>query len=325
LVVCSLCPHRCRIAPGKRGICRVRENREGKLLSLIYGRPAAAHVDPIEKKPLYHFLPGSKAFSVSTIGCNLSCPFCQNHTLSVVSRERLSFYSETVPAKEVVERAEDAGCLHLCFTYSEPTIYYEYMLDMARLAKDSGLTTSMVSNGYIEKGPLEELAPFMDAANIDLKAFKEETYREVLGGKLEPVKKTIRRMKQQGVWVEVTTLVVPQMNDSEQELTAIAEFLADTGTEIPWHVSRFHPCHKRSHLPPTPIETLMTALECGKRAGLKYIYAGNVPGELSESTCCPGCGKVVIARWGFGVGEVNLDPEGNCNHCGNAIDGIFKS
>ncbi|MBN2288330.1 MAG: AmmeMemoRadiSam system radical SAM enzyme [Candidatus Glassbacteria bacterium] len=322
---CSLCPHHCRIAPGQRGICRVRENRDGKLVSLVYGQPAAAHVDPIEKKPLFHFLPGSSAFSVSTVGCNLSCPFCQNHTLSVVERGVPFISTREVPAEEVVRQAEASGCRSLCFTYSEPTVFFEYMLEMARLAKERGLRTNMVSNGYIEKEPLEELAPFMDAANVDLKAFSEKTYREVLGGRLEPVLETIRRMKELGIWLEVTTLVVPEMNDSEQELAAIAGFLAEVGTGIPWHVSRFHPCHQWTHLPPTPLKTLKLALECGKKAGLKYIYTGNVPGEPSESTCCPGCGRIVIERWGFSVRSVHLGPGASCNFCGAAVDGVFDS
>ena len=324
-VLCSLCPHHCKIAPGRRGICRVRENRDGKLVSLVYGQPAAAHVDPIEKKPLFHFLPGSAAFSVSTVGCNLSCPFCQNYTLSVIGRDGPVVATRLVPAEDVVRQTEASGCQSLCFTYSEPTIFFEYMLDMARLAKEHGLKTNMVTNGYMEKEPLEELAPFMDAANVDLKAFRKRTYREVLGGQLEPVLETVKRMKELGIWCEVTTLVVPEMNDSEDELSNIAGFLAETGREIPWHVSRFHPSYKWTHLPSTPLKSLKLAMECGKRAGLKYIYTGNVPGEPSESTCCPGCGKVVIERYGFSVGRIHLGPEGRCSYCGTAVDGIFSA
>jgi len=322
-VLCSLCPHRCKIAPGRRGICRVRENREGTLVSLVFGQPAAMHLDPIEKKPLFHFLPGSRAFSVSTVGCNLSCPFCQNHTLSVVERNLPVVSSRSVPPEEVVRQTEASGCESLCFTYSEPTIFFEYMLEMARLAKERGLKNTMVSNGYIEREPLEELAPYMDGANIDLKAFNDQTYSKILGGRLEPVLETIRSMKGLGIWCEVTTLVVPGMNDTEEELNAIAGFLAGCGPEIPWHVSRFHPSYKWTHLAPTPLKSLALALECGKRAGLKYVYAGNVPGEPSESTCCPGCGKVVIERWGFSVGGLRLEPGGICSYCGTAIDGVF--
>ena len=322
-VTCSLCPHHCKIAPGARGICRVRENRGGKLVSLVYGQPAAAHVDPIEKKPLFHFLPGSTAFSVSTVGCNLSCPFCQNHTLSAGEPAGSGVSDISVPAEDIVRQVETSGCRSLCFTYSEPTIFFEYMLEMARLAKERGLKTNMVSNGYIEKEPLEELAVWMDAANIDLKAFDEKTYRKILGGRLEPVLETIKRMKELGIWCEVTTLVVPEMNDSEEELSAIAGFLAECGPEIPWHISRFHPCYQWTHLPVTPLKTLSLAMECAKRAGLKYVYAGNVPGDLSESTCCPGCGKVVIDRFGFSVRKISLEQDGTCSSCGTAVDGVF--
>ncbi|MEA2064364.1 MAG: AmmeMemoRadiSam system radical SAM enzyme [Gemmatimonadota bacterium] len=324
VVECRLCPHHCRIQPGGRGVCRVRENKDGRLVSMVYGQPAALHADPIEKKPLFHFLPGSSAFSVATLGCNLSCPFCQNYTLSSPGRDDPVVSSRPVPPEEIVSQAEASGCRTLCFTYSEPTVFFEYMLDLARLAKEWDLRTTMVSNGFIEQKPLEELAPWMDAANIDLKAFKEETYRKVLGGKLEPVLETITSMKKLGIWLEVTTLVVPEMNDSEQELGETAAFLARTSENIPWHVSRFHPAKDWAGVRPTGLDKIRLALEAGRREGLKYVYAGNVPGEPSESTICPGCGKTVIERYGFSVGQISLDPGGLCSHCGTIIKGVFE-
>jgi pyruvate formate lyase activating enzyme len=324
-VTCHLCPHRCRIAPGKRGICAVRENRDGVLVSLVYGQLATAHVDPIEKKPLFHFLPGSSAYSVATVGCNLTCPFCQNHTLSLACRRGPDMSGYRVSPEKVVEQALAARCESLCFTYSEPTVFYEYMVDMARPAREKGLKTVIVSNGFIEREPLAELIPLIDGANIDLKAFSGETYRKVLKARLEPVLETIRELHARGVWIEVTTLVVPGMNDSEAELSGIASFLAETGTEIPWHVSRFYPGYRWEDLPATPGSSLLRAMEIGKKMGLKYVYGGNMPGELSENTFCPGCGRMVIERLGFTVRSMHLGPDGRCRSCGAAVDGVFGS
>lgn len=240
-VICGLCPHLCRIQEGKRGICGVRENKKGKLYSLVYGRLDAANLDPVEKKPLYHFLPGSSAFSVATVGCNLSCPFCQNHTLSLGCRNEVLSNSQEVSAEQVIGKALSTGAGSICFTYTEPSVYFEYMRDIALESRYRGLATAMVSNGFIQPEPLEELIPLLDAANIDLKSFREETYRKVIKGSLEPVLKAIEELHGSGVWVEITTLVVPGINDSAEELKEIARFIASVGEEIPWHVSRFHP------------------------------------------------------------------------------------
>ena len=302
----------------------MRENRQGKLVSLVYGKLAASHIDPIEKKPLFHFLPGSSAYSIATVGCNLSCPFCQNHELSLACRDQPGIGGGDTGVEQIVAEAVNSGCKSLCFTYSEPTVFFEYMLDLAVLGQERGLKTSMVSNGFIEPGPLKELSPHMDAANIDLKTFSEETYRKVLKGRLQPVLDTISTLSSLGVWIEVTTLVVPGMNDSEEELKEIAAFIAGLDPEIPWHVSRFYPRNVWSGPEPTPISTLRHALQIGREAGLKYVYTGNVPGEPSESTACPECGQLVIERRGFTVSRLRLEPPGRCSFCKTQIAGVFE-
>ncbi|OGG03809.1 MAG: AmmeMemoRadiSam system radical SAM enzyme [Candidatus Glassbacteria bacterium RIFCSPLOWO2_12_FULL_58_11] len=323
-VECGLCPHHCKIAAGKRGICAVRENRQGRLISLVYGKLAASHIDPIEKKPLFHFLPGSRTYSVATVGCNLSCPFCQNHDLSLAVRRMPQPSGFEARPESVAAEAVASNCRSLCFTYSEPTIFFEYMLDMARPAREQGLKTVIVSNGFIEEEPLKELGPLLDAANIDLKAFSEQTYRRILKASLQPVLDTIAALCAQGVWTEVTTLIVPGMNDSEQELRQIAVFLASCSRDIPWHVSRFFPNNEWLDAAPTPSETLRMALEVGREAGLRYIYAGNVPGEFSENTLCPSCGKAVLERLGFRVLRRRLSAGGRCLECNAEIAGVFS-
>ena len=323
-VECGLCPHRCRIAAGKRGICAVRENRQGRLMSLVYGNLAASHIDPIEKKPLFHFLPGSQTYSVATVGCNLSCPFCQNHDLSLAVRRMPQHSGYEASPEKVAAEAAASGCASVCFTYSEPTVFFEYMRYIAGPAREQGLKTVIVSNGYIEKEPLQELAPLLDAANIDLKAFSEQTYRRILKASLKPVMDTISSLWAQGVWTEVTTLVVPGMNDSEQELRQIAAFLASCSPDIPWHVSRFFPHNEWLDAAPTPGETLRLALEVGRQAGLRYIYAGNVPGEFSENTYCPGCGIPVLERLGFRVLRSRVSAGGRCLECSARVAGVFS-
>ncbi len=323
-VECCLCPHRCRIAPDKRGICRVRENRDGVLFSLVYGKLAACHADPIEKKPLFHFLPGTKAYSVATVGCNLSCPFCQNHEISMaMHRGMVVPPGYDAPVENVVSDALASGCRSICFTYSEPTIFFEYMADLARAARERGLRTCMVSNGFIEQEPLAELCTFIDAANIDLKAFERQTYRNGLGGRLEPVLETVKGLHAADVWTEVTTLVVPGMNDSEQELSRIAEFVASVSVDIPWHVSRFFPSHKYSDRSPATLSMVRGALAAGGRAGLRYLYAGNFPGDRSESTLCPWCEAVVIERMGFVVTGTALSGPNRCASCNGLVAGVF--
>jgi pyruvate formate lyase activating enzyme len=321
-VKCRLCAHRCLIRPGQRGVCAVRENRDGRLVTLVYGEVVAAHVDPIEKKPLYHFLPGSTALSIATPGCNFRCGFCQNWQISQSPRSGGGgLAGEPFPPDAVVRAAVDAGCRSISYTYTEPTIFFEYASDTARLARQAGLFNNFVTNGYMTAEALEAIHPALDAANVDLKAFRDETYRKVCGARLEPVLASIRRMKALGVWVEVTTLVVPGLNDSVEELEGMARFIASVDPDIPWHVSRFHPDYEYTGTPATPVPTLRAAAEAGRREGLRYIYVGNVPGE-SEDTSCRTCGALLIRRRGFTV-LANLLVDSRCPTCGTVLPGRF--
>jgi pyruvate formate lyase activating enzyme len=321
-VACHLCAHRCAIVPGGRGVCAVRENRDGRLETLVYGEVVAAHVDPIEKKPLYHFLPGSKALSVATAGCNFRCGFCQNWQISQSPRrEGGAIAGELFPPDAVVRAALDQGCRSISYTYTEPTVFFEYAYDAARLARAAGLRNSFVTNGYMTAEALETIAPVLDAANVDLKAFKDETYRKVCGARLEPVLESIRLMRKLGVWVEVTTLVVPGLNDGPDELAAIARFVASVSPEIPWHISRYHPDFEYDQAPPTPVATLRAAAAAGRREGLRHVYVGNVSGE-GEDTLCASCGSALIRRRGFAV-VANLLRDSRCPACGAVLAGRF--
>jgi pyruvate formate lyase activating enzyme len=322
-VQCGLCAHRCVVAPGKQGICGVRENRDGRLETLVYGEVVAAHVDPIEKKPLYHFLPGSKALSVATAGCNFRCGFCQNWQISQSPRRKgRGIAGESFTPDDIVRAALDQGCRSISYTYTEPTIFFEYAFDTAKLAREAGLLNNFVTNGYMTAEALETVRPYLDAANVDLKAFKDETYRTVCGGRLEPVLDTIRLMRRLGIWVEVTTLVVPGLNDGEEETAAIARFIASVDPDIPWHLSRFHPDYQYTQASPTPVASLRAAAETGRREGLRYIYIGNVPGE-SEDTLCRTCGFVLIRRQGFTVVGTALR-DSRCPSCGTVLAGLFS-
>ena len=322
-VECRLCAHRCVIGPGKLGVCNVRENRDGRLVTLVYGEVVAAHVDPVEKKPLYHFFPGSKALSVATAGCNFRCGFCQNWQISQAPRrEGGGIGGEPFPPEAVVRAALDQGCRSISYTYTEPTVFFEYAFDTARLARAAGLANNFVTNGYMTPEALEAVGPYLDAANVDLKAFKDETYKKVCGARLAPVLESIRRMRELGIWAEVTTLVVPGLNDGADELSAIARFIASVDPEIPWHVSRFHPDYDYTEAPPTPLATLRRAGEIGREAGLRHIYIGNVPGE-SEDTRCASCGFVLIRRRGFTV-IGNALKGSRCSSCGAVLAGRFS-
>jgi pyruvate formate lyase activating enzyme len=328
-VRCNLCAHRCVIPPDRKGVCLVRENRGGTLYTLVYGIPLSQAVDPIEKKPLFHFFPGSAAFSIATAGCNFRCAFCQNADISQMPRERGQIRGHQATPKAVVQAAERYGSRSIAYTYTEPTIFFEYSYDIARLAHTVGIASVYVTNGYMTHDMLEMFQgvtnghePWLDAANVDLKAFRNETYKRVCGARLQPVLDSLKTMKELGVWVEVTTLVVPDMNDSDAELSAIAQFIAsDLGVETPWHVSRFHPDYKMYDRGPTPQATLRRAYELGREAGLHYVYVGNLPGARLEDTCCPKCGEVVIGRWGYQLSERHIQ-DGRCSHCGTVIDGV---
>lgn len=319
---CSLCRHRCIIADGKRGICGVRENRHGTLMSLVYGRVIAEHVDPVEKKPLYHFQPASLSYSVATAGCNFHCRHCQNYSISQVPPDMLEIPGTKRSPAEIVRRASQAGCRSISFTYTEPTIFFEFARDTAVLAHEAGLKTIFVTNGYITPEALELIAPYLDAANIDLKGFTDSFYREVVGARLEGVLETIRDYRRHNIWIELTTLIIPGLNDGDAELRAIARFIADElGVDTPWHVSRFYPTYLMTNRPGTPVETLNRAYDIGREAGLRYIYLGNVTAPGREDTACPGCGEQLIRRSGFSV-LANRLATGSCPACGTAIAGI---
>ena len=322
-VSCVLCHHNCQILPGKSGICGVRQNREGELFTRVYGNVIAAHVDPIEKKPLYHFLPGTSSFSVATIGCNFRCSFCQNWQISQASKDKdLKKNGQEYSPEDIVYIAKKHRCQSIAYTYTEPTIYFEYAFDTARLAKKEGLANVFVTNGYMSKEALETIHPYLDACNVDLKAFKEDFYKEMCGAHLEPVLDSIKLMKKLDIWVEITTLIIPGRNDSEQELAQIARFIKEIDPDIPWHISRFHPDYKYVDANATPVESLRLAYNIAKNEGLRFIYIGNVLGE-SEGTACPRCHKLLIARQGFYISE-NKMPGGKCPFCGTSIPGVYK-
>jgi len=325
-VHCHLCAHQCKIAEQKFGFCGVRQNIDGILYTHVYAQPCAMHVDPIEKKPLYHFLPGSSAFSIATIGCNFRCGFCQNWEISQASyKEGLSpkgTVPEEVQPEEIVKAALENKCKSISYTYTEPTIFFEYAYDTARLARAKGLYNNFVTNGYMSRECLETVKPYLDAANVDLKFFKDSSYRKICGASLAPVLESIKLMKQLGIWVEVTTLVVTGENDSEEELEGIAKFLADVDRSIPWHISRFHPDYQFTDRVATAETTLKKAQEIGRKAGLTYIYVGNVLG-WGNDTHCPNCKKLLIKREVFSVLEYNIK-EGKCAFCGTVIAGLFS-
>jgi len=321
-VWCKLCRHHCVIGPGKRGICGVRENRDGILYSLVYGIPCSYHVDPIEKKPLFHFFPGSRAFSIATAGCNFQCLHCQNHDISQMPRETQRIYGERMEPTEVVKLAEGSGCRSISYTYTEPTIFYEYALDIAMLAKEKGIANNFVTNGYIEDEPLMTIRPYLDAANIDLKSFDASFYRKICKAELSAVLDTIRSYKRLGIWIELTTLVIPGHNDSDAELRSIARFIKDElGPETPWHVSAFYPTYKLQEPSRTRPETLARARGIGLNEGLRYVYEGNIPGSDGEHTYCYKCKKAVIKRFGLTISDYQIK-DGACIYCGAAIDGI---
>lgn len=322
-VECNLCNHRCQIAPQKFGICRVRQNKDGKLYTHVFGEVIAAHVDPIEKKPLYHFLPKTTSFSIATVGCNFRCPFCQNWQISQVSRRiEGSVSGHKLLPKEVVSQAKSHRCQSISYTYTEPTIFFEYAYETSKLAKEKGLANVFVTNGYLTSEALETINPYLDACNVDLKSFREKFYKEYCQARLEPVLDSIRLMKKLNIWVEITTLIIPGENDGDEELGQIARFIADLDPDIPWHISRFHPNYEFTDKLATPLDTLRKAFSIGKKEGLRYIYVGNVMGE-SEDTSCPHCGQVLIQRQGFFVATQKVK-DSRCSFCGQPIAGVFK-
>ncbi len=322
-VKCRLCAHACRIKSGQRGVCGVRENREGILYSLNYGMVVAENIDPIEKKPFFHLYPGSLSYSLATVGCNFRCLFCQNHEISQLPRETGDIVGRAVSAAEIVERAVRSGAKTIAYTYTEPTIFFEFAYDIARLAHEQGIGNVFVTNGYMSRQAVDAIAPYLDAANVDLKSIREDFYREQCGARLQPVLDTISRMKELGIWVEVTTLLIPGLNDSDEEIGGIADFLRSIGTETPWHISRFHPRYQMLAGRITSVEEIRKAAGIGKSRGLKYVYSGNVPGEAGENTFCSRCGNLLIGRYGFRIERLNLR-ESVCPDCATPLEGLFN-
>jgi pyruvate formate lyase activating enzyme len=323
-VKCYLCAHGCVIDPRKRGICMVRKNLDGTLYSLVYGKIVSQNVDPIEKKPLFHFLPGSRSYSIATVGCNLQCEHCQNFEISQLPRdEKKEIPGQEVTPAQIVAGARATGSASISYTYTEPTIFGEFAYDTAVLARQEGIRNVFVSNGFMSEKSGTIMAEILDADNIDLKSFSDSFYRKVCKARLQPVLDTITRMKELGVWVEVTTLVIPGLNDTDAELKEIAGFLKEVGEDIPWHVSAFYPTHKMLNRPRTPAETLRRARQIGLEAGLRYVYTGNIPGEDGEKTFCYACGALVIDRFGFSIRQNYLKDEA-CAKCGTAIDGVWQ-
>ena len=320
-VRCGLCRFHCLIRDGGRGNCAVRENRRGILYSLVYGKLCSEHVDPIEKKPLFNVLPGSRSYSIATVGCNFHCHHCQNYTISQVPRDTPIPGYERSP-EEVVMQARATACRSIAYTYTEPTIFFEFAYDTARLAREAGLLNIFVTNGYISKEALVTIAPYLDAANIDLKGFSDGFYRDFVHASLSEVLDSIIEYRRQGIWIELTTLIIPGLNDSDKELQGIASFIVtNLGVDTPWHVTQFYPTYKLTDRPRTPVETLRRAREIGLAAGLRYVYEGNVPGEGGENTWCPSCSSLLIKRYGYII-ESNRVSSGACPDCGASIAGI---
>lgn len=319
---CRLCPRQCRIENDRTGACRVRRRRGDRLFSLNYGRLAALAVDPVEKKPLYHFLPGSHTLSFAGLGCNLNCRFCQNHSLSQLSGNETDFGREMQP-DQIVALAVSRGIPSLSFTYSEPTVFFEMMLECARQAHCAGIKTILVSNGFINPDPLQKLIPYIDAANIDLKAWSDEFYRTLCAGRLAPVLDSLRALRQARVWLEITTLIIPGANDDPFEIDALIAFIADLGRDIPWHVSRFHPQYRLTDRPATPESRIGAILERAQQIGLQHLYAGNLPHNLWQDTHCPQCQATLIRRHGYDIRFDRLSADGRCTVCQHPLPGVF--
>ncbi len=319
-VQCNLCVHRCQIGNHKRGICQVRENRDGELFTLVYGNLIARHVDPIEKKPLYHFLPGSKSYSIATPGCNFHCEWCQNWQISQMPRLMQLPQSKRVVPERIVKAAIASDCQSIAYTYTEPTIFFEYSYDVAQLAQEANIKNVYVTNGYMTAEMLEMMGAYLDAANVDIKSFSDNTYRKLTGGHLDPVLESCVKMNSLGIWVEITTLIVPGVNDDLKELKAIAEFIYQSlGPETPWHISRFHPQFRMTDRSPTKETILLSTREVGHSVGLKYIYLGNI--AAINHTFCSQCELMLIQRSGYSTKILGVDSEGECLNCGAKLDG----
>ena len=323
-VRCFLCAHRCLIAESKTGVCGVRKNEAGVLYSLVWGRSISGNIDPIEKKPLFHFLPGSTSYSIATVGCNFRCAFCQNSDISQYPHETGRIAGEELLPEAVVASALRNGCRSISYTYTEPTIFLEYALDTAVAARGEGLFNNMITNGYTTPEVIgHDLKGTIDAANIDLKAFTEGFYRKLCSARLAPVLEAIQAYHDAGIWIEITTLIIPGENDSDEELRDIASFIKSVSPDIPWHISRYYPRYRYDHAPVTPVKTIERAREIGLSEGLHFVYSGNVMGHTGENTYCPNCNKLIIARTGFSVGQTAMRGR-LCGYCNHTIPGRFE-
>jgi pyruvate formate lyase activating enzyme len=321
-VRCGVCAHRCLVRPGRQGICGVRENRDGRLMCRAYGAVAAAGLDPIEKKPLFHVDPGSLAYSIATVGCSFHCVFCQNWEIAQAPRLGLRIPERPMSPAQVVVEARQVHARSIAYTYVEPTVFLEYALDTARLARRAGLRNVFVTDGYATPEAIDLLAPVLDAANVDLKSFDDGFYRRLCGARLAHVLEAITAMRRAGIWLELTTLVIPGHNDTDPELRDLTRWIVDTlGPATPWHVSRFFPAHRMLDVPPTPPATLLRAADLGREAGLHYVYVGNAPQLGLEDTRCAGCGRVVIERTGY-LARSRLRPDGTCPACRRPLEGL---
>lgn len=322
-VRCLLCNHKCTISDNSTGICGVRTNNNGALFTLVYDKIIARHMDPIEKKPLFHFLPGSRSYSIATAGCNLKCSFCQNSDISQMPVDQGRIFGENISPEEIVHEAESGKAATIAYTYTEPTIYYELAKETSQIAASRGIKNIFISNGYMSSECLDDISGYLHGANIDLKAFNDNFYRKQCKARLEPVLDTIKKMVEMGIWIEITTLLIPGLNDSEEELTKLAEFIAEQNTDIPWHISRFHPTYRLNNIGPTPPEKIRVAKEIGYSVGLKYVYTGNLPGDEGEKTHCHNCGDLLIDRYGFRIVSNNLK-NGHCPACNTSIPGVWS-
>jgi pyruvate formate lyase activating enzyme len=321
-IECQLCPQGCKVADRERGTCGNRENRGGTYYTLVHSLACAVHVDPIEKKPFFHVLPGEKALSFSTAGCNVECKFCQNWEISQFRPEQVPAYY--LPPEELVTTATRTGSKLTAATYGEPVVFWEYVRDVAIAANAAGLRPTVVSNGFIQEQPLREIVPLLSAIKVDLKSFSDEFYRQQVRGKLEPVLKTLQVIREVGTWFEIVVLLVPTLNDSEAEIEALAAWVVgNLGPDVPLHFTRFHPTYRLTELPPTPVATLERSWNIARDQGLHFAYLGNVPGHPGENTVCPGCGKILIRRMGFRILEMSL-VDGTCPNCGRSIPGVWK-
>jgi len=323
-VRCGICNHFCLIDMGKRGLCNVRENRNGELISLVYGKIIAVGIDPVEKKPIFHLKPGSLSYSVATVGCNFRCSFCQNADIAQMPADNSGLIQGSAMAPEtIVANAVRADCASIAYTYTEPAVFVELVLETAKLAKKENRFNILVTNGYMSEKVIRIISPFIDAANVDLKAFDDGFYKKYCKAGIGPVKANLKLMKELGILVEVTTLLIPGLNDDDLQINGIASFIAEKlGVETPWHVSRFHPCYRMTDRGATPFSSLERAVEAGQNAGLRYVYTGNAPGLDHENTVCHSCGKIVVKRLSYEV-ENFITPDGRCPHCNSPVYGLY--